>query len=61
MVHKEVRKKVSFASKDRVFADDIEEGIQLIKERSVIEAVKAISNKRGFSLKTPYSKEFEVY
>ena len=61
MVHKEVRKSVSFATHDRVFADDIEEGIRLIKEKSVIEAVRAVSNKRGFSLKTPFSKEFEVY
>ncbi len=60
-VHMEVRKRVSFASNDRVFADDIEEGIKLIRERSAIEAVKAISNKKGYSLKTPFSKEFEVY
>ncbi len=61
MVHKEVRKKVSFASGDRVFADDIEEGIKMIHERSVIAAVNAISNKKGYSLKTPFSKEFEAY
>lgn len=61
MVHKEVRKKVSFASKDRVFADDIEAGITMIKRRSIIEVVKSISNKKGYSLKTPFSKEFEMY
>ncbi len=61
MVHQEVRKRVSFASRDRVFADDIERGIEIIREKSVIKAVKAISNKKGYSLKTPFTKEFEVY
>jgi histidine ammonia-lyase len=61
MVHKEVRKQVSFATHDRVFADDIEAGIRLIKDKSVLEAVRAVSHKRGYSLKTPFSKEFEVY
>jgi histidine ammonia-lyase len=56
-----VRKEVSFASEDRVFADDIEAGIKMLKGRSIIEVVKSISNKKGYSLKTPFSKVFEVY
>jgi histidine ammonia-lyase len=61
MVHNEVRKRVPFAARDRVFSDDIETGIEMIRDKVVIQAVKAISNKRGYSLKTPFSKEFEVY
>ncbi len=61
MVHKEVRKKVSFATKDRVFADDIELGIQMVQNKTIIEIVNSISKKRGLSLRTSFNKEFEVY
>jgi histidine ammonia-lyase len=61
MVHQEVRKKVPFASQDRVFADDIEAGIEMVKEKAIIKAVSSVSRKKGLSLKTPYSKEFEIY
>ncbi len=61
MVHKEVRKKVSFATQDRVFADDIELGIQMVQNKTIIGVVNSISKKKGLSLKTPFSKEFEVY
>ena len=60
-VHKAVRKKVSFATQDRVFSDDIEEGIRMIQHKTIIEVVKKISAKKGLSLKTPFSEEFEVY
>lgn len=61
MVHKEVRKKVSFATQDRVFADDIELGIQMVQNKTIIGVVNSISKKKGLSLKTPFNKEFEVY
>ena len=60
-IHREVRKNVAFAEKDRVFSDDIEKGIQLIKERTIIEVIEKISKQEGISLKTRYSEEFEVY
>ncbi len=60
-IHKEVRKKVSFATHDRVFADDIEKGIQMIKEKTIIRVVETVGQKKGLSLKTPYTNEFEVY
>lgn len=60
-VHKEVRKKVAFADKDRVFADDIEMGIQMIKDKTILNLINQIGEKEKISLATKYSDEFEVY
>jgi len=60
-IHKEIRKKVAFADKDRVFSDDIEAGIKLIKEETIIKVINRVGAKEGISLKTKYSKEFETY
>jgi len=60
-VHKEVRKKVAFADKDRVFANDIEMGIQMIKDKTIIKVINKIGRKEKISLATQYSDEFEVY
>ncbi len=61
MVHKEVRKKVSFATQDRVFADDIDLGVQMVQNKSILAVVNSVSKKKGLSLKTPFNKEFEIY
>jgi len=60
-VHKAVRKKVTFADKDRVFADDIEEGIKMVRDKTIIDLIVKISKQEKLSLETPYSGEFEVY
>lgn len=60
-VHKEVRKKVSFAEKDRVFADDIEIGIAMIKDRTIIKVLDKVKKEKKISFKTPFSNEFEVF
>jgi len=60
-IHKEIRKKVSFADRDRVFADDIELGIKMIKDKTIIKLIERISEKEAVSLKTKFSEEFEVY
>lgn len=60
-IHKAIRKKVAFADKDRVFADDIEKGIQMIQEQTIIKIIEKVSLKEGVSLKTKFSDEFEVY
>lgn len=60
-IHKEVRKKVAFADKDRVFADDIEMGIQMIKDKTIIHLINEIGEREKISLATKYSDEFEVY
>ncbi len=60
-IHKKLRKQVSFANKDRVFADDIEIGLEMVKNQEIIKTVETARQKEGISLKTPHSEEFEVY
>jgi len=60
-VHKEVRKRVSFAQKDRVFADDIEIGISMIKDKTIIKVINRTKKEKKISFKTPFSNEFEVF
>lgn len=60
-VHKEVRKKVAFAKKDRVFADDIEQGIELVRNQTIIQRINKVCKKKNLTLQTTYSKEFENY
>ena len=60
-VHKEVRNKVAFADKDRVFADDIEMGIDMIRNGSLLKVVEQVRKKEKISLDTPFSDEFEDY
>jgi histidine ammonia-lyase len=60
-VHKEVRKRVSFAKKDRVFADDIEIGISMIKDKTIIKVINRTKKEKKISFKTPFSNEFEVF
>lgn len=60
-IHKEVRKIVAFAKEDRVFADDIEAGIHMIRKQTIIEIVEKVRLREGISLETLHSGEFEVY
>lgn len=60
-VHNMLRKEVAFAEKDRVFADDIEKGITIIREGRLIIAVDNASKREKLSMDTPYSAAFEVY
>ncbi len=60
-VHKKVRNKVAFADKDRVFADDIEIGIDMIRKGTLLKVVEQVRKKEKISLDTPFSGEFEVY
>ncbi|WP_371812596.1 histidine ammonia-lyase [Aquimarina sp. U1-2] len=60
-IHQKIRTKVSFAQQDRVFADDIEEGIKMIKNETITSLVHQIASREKLSLETPYSQDFEVY
>jgi histidine ammonia-lyase len=60
-VHKEIRKKVPFAHKDRIFSDDIEIGIQMIQDKLLISIIDKVESSKDIPLKTKYSNEFEVY
>ncbi|MFT6054786.1 MAG: histidine ammonia-lyase [Roseivirga sp.] len=55
-MHKWVRKQIEFATEDRVFANDIEKAIEIIKSGRLIELSKQHSN-----LKTNHDELFEVY
>jgi histidine ammonia-lyase len=60
-IHKAIRKKVAFARKDRVFADDIEKGIEMVKDKTIISVIHSVRNRKKMSLETPFTKEFESY
>ncbi len=60
-VHRQVREQVSFAEKDRVFAEDIETGIKLIRDQTIIQVIEQTCEKEGLSLETPFNREFEEY
>ncbi len=60
-VHNAVREQVAFAIKDRIFADDIEKGIEMIQNKTIIKVVDRVQNEHNISLKTKFSTEFEVY
>ena len=60
-VHKAVREKVPFAAKDRVFADDIAIGIEMIKDKTIIKTIEKTKKEKKISFKTPFSNEFEVF
>lgn len=60
-IHKEIRKKVAFAKKDRVFADDIEKGIEMIKNSTIISVIERVKKENNLDFEVPYSEEFEVY
>jgi len=60
-VHKEIRKKVPFAHKDRIFSYDIEIGIEMIQDKLLIRIIDQVGSSKDIPLKTKYSNEFEVY
>lgn len=60
-VHNVVREQVTFASKDRVFADDIEKGIAMIKDQTILKVIDSVQAEHNISLKTKHSEEFENY
>jgi len=60
-VHGLVRRHVSFASEDRVFATDIEKGIDIIKNRELIRLLDSFSEKQKVSLRTPLYETFETF
>ena len=60
-IHKMVRTKVSFAEKDRVFSDDIEKGIDIIRSNSIINLANEVTGKKNLSLETKFSSLFETY
>ncbi len=60
-IHKEIRQKVAFAEKDRVFADDISLAIDMIQNKMLITVINKVISQKKQTLTTPYSNQFEVY
>jgi len=60
-VHSAVREQVAFATRDRIFADDIEKGIHMIKNKTIINVIDRVQKQHNISLETKHSKEFENY
>ncbi|WP_062059305.1 histidine ammonia-lyase [Aquimarina longa] len=60
-IHKKIREVVPFANKDRVFANDIEKGIRIIKDKTIIIVANQIAIKEQVSLETKFSSELETY
>lgn len=60
-IHKKIRTKVAFADKDRVFANDIEAGIAMVKDQTIIKVIDRVSKREKLNLSTQYSNEFENY
>ncbi|MBT8204423.1 MAG: histidine ammonia-lyase [Eudoraea sp.] len=60
-VHKAVRQRVEFAEKDRVFSEDIEKGILMIRNKVIIHIVEEAREQAKLSISTPFTEEFETY
>ena len=59
-VYKHLRTKVSFADKDRVFADDIEIALNLIQKEEIITVVENTMLANNITWETEFREEFEI-
>lgn len=60
-MHKLVRNRVSFAHKDRVFADDIAKGVALIQSKTLLEQTQSLAQTENIALVTEFEDLFEKY
>ncbi|MGW9685120.1 histidine ammonia-lyase [Flagellimonas sp. 2504JD1-5] len=60
-IHKFIRTKVPFAESDRVFADDIEKGIDMIQQGEIIGLVEKTMKDKNLQWNAPHLTEFETY
>lgn len=60
-IHTFLRTKVAFAENDRVFADDIEKGIEIIQNGEIIDLVDRVMDEKQLNWNTPHLDEFETY
>ena len=60
-VHTTLRDHVSFASHDRVFAEDIEITLDLIRKKTILQPLLDKAGKEKIELKTAFSDLFETY
>ncbi|MEC7264987.1 MAG: histidine ammonia-lyase [Bacteroidota bacterium] len=60
-IHTFLRTKVAFAENDRVFADDIEKGIEIIQNHEIIDLVDRVMDEKQLKWDAPHLDEFEIY
>ena len=60
-IHQFVRTKVSFAEKDRVFANDIEIAIEIIKQEQLTHLVESTMIENNITWETNHREEFEIF
>lgn len=59
-IHKLLRSYVTFASKDRVFSEDIEKGIAIIESAEVLKTAVSVAKQHNINLSSEYEEIFEV-
>lgn len=59
-VHRFLRAKVPFANKDRVFSEDIDMAISIIKSGDIIDLVQNVMNEKNITWSAPFREEFET-
>ncbi len=60
-IHTFLRTKVAFAENDRVFADDIEKGIEIIQNGEIIDLVDRVMDEKQLKWDAPHLEAFEMY
>ena len=58
-VHQYVRTLVSFAAKDRVFSEDIELAIGIIKNKKIVKTIEKVMKAKDITWNTKHRAEFE--
>ncbi|NKI30741.1 histidine ammonia-lyase [Croceivirga thetidis] len=59
-VHKYLRTKVTFAESDRVFADDIEIAIGIIRSGTIPQLIDGVMQEKNIAWSTPFRNEFDT-
>jgi histidine ammonia-lyase len=59
--HTAVREKISFATKDRIYAEDIDQAIQLIKNHTLIKVTNTVAKREGLEFTNETHKIFGIY
>lgn len=60
-VHQFIRSTVPFAAEDRVFSNDIEIAIDIIKSNGITELIANLMDQNHISWETSYREEFEIF
>ena len=56
--HAAVREKISFAEKDRIYAEDINKAIQIIKDRTLVTTTNAVAQQEGLAFANNFHQQF---